>query len=175
MLRGPGKPFFFSYFDISSNGFLYCLSHSTCQTCSEKSALHSWNWDLLTSTTVKLRLKLLFWESLVTQAVDSSKCFYWFCCGFESVGSLPVRVSSSYQKPLDGIGNCTQWHLGFLCNFSRKDLRLDCLSSSVNCLFLTVMIASCTSSCKAILPNNCFRGCSNTICSNTAFIQTEGL
>lgn len=99
------------------NGFSYY--HSTCQTCSSKSSLHSWTWDLLTSTSVNLCLKLLSREPPITQAVDSRKLVFWLCCGFGSARPLPVRVSSSCQVPLDGVGNCPHWHLGFLCNFSK--------------------------------------------------------
>ena len=59
---------------------------------------------------------------------------------------LLLSVSSSFQVPFDGVENFTHWHLGLLCNFSKGKtyiLRviMVCLSSFVNCHFLTIMIA----------------------------------
>ena len=86
--------------------------------CSSKSSIHSWNWDFLTSTSVKLCLKLLSCEPPITQVLT----FRNFSSDrFVALGlpDLFLSVSSSFQVPFDGVGNCTHWHLGLLCNFSK--------------------------------------------------------
>ena len=85
------------------------------------------NWDLLTSTSVTVRCPV---SRPMTRAVDSQKLTFWFCCGFGSARPIPVRVSSSFQVPFDGVGNCK----------GRPTLLrviMVCVSSFVNCLCLT--------------------------------------
>ena len=93
---------------------------------------------------------------------------------------LFLSISSSFQVPFDGVGNFTHWHLGFA--ISRKErptpLRviMVCLSSFVNCLFLTIMteiyyFLQCNIvqiMLQRVQQHSLFQ-------HNTAFIQTEGL
>ena len=86
-------------------------------------------------------------EAAVLWAANHASC--WLsetCCGVGSARPLPVRVSSSFQVPFYGGGNCTHWHLGlFVISLKERPPLLRvimvCLSSFVNCLFLTIMIA----------------------------------
>ena len=106
----------FSYFAILAMAFLLPLDLSNLQR------------EVFSS---QLKLKLPYFdqcsaglEAAVLGTAYHTSCWLSETCllivlWFGSARPLPVRVSFSFQAPFDGVGNCTHWHLGLLCNFSK--------------------------------------------------------